>query len=81
MITCYTSSFRVCLSYLANNFYVDPVFVTELFKIADYYGEEDLKRRCVQQLKVLATKENFGSVYSVATRYNTQVRWASVMRF
>ena len=45
----------------------------ELIKLADYYGEENLGRRCEQHLKLLTTMSNVTKVYSVAVRYNSTV--------
>ena len=55
---------------------LSPSFFTfdpELFQLADYYGEEDLKGRCVQQLKVLITDENVSKVYAASFLYNVKV--------
>ena len=50
------------------------VFVlAELLKLADYYGEEDLKRRCEQQLRFLITEDNFSQIYSASFQYNSKV--------
>ena len=45
----------------------------ELFKLADYYGEETLGRRCEQYLKRLTILGNVTKVYSVAVRHNSMV--------
>ena len=45
----------------------------ELFKLGDYFGEEDLKRRCEQQLKLLITVENFSQIYMAASLHNSKV--------
>lgn len=47
--------------------------MAELFKLADYYGEEDLKRRCEQQLGILITEKNASVAYTVSTSYNAKV--------
>ena len=57
------------------------LFLAELFRLADYYGEEDLKRRCEQQLRLLITKENFSQIYSAAVLYDFKVKiaWISLL--
>ena len=65
----------------SSNCSIDSHSATELLKIADYYGEEDLKQRCGQQLKVLTTIENFGEVYSVAVQFSAKVIQAARIDF
>ena len=48
-------------------------FHPELFKLGDYYGEDDLKRRCEKQLQLLTVAENFDKVYSLAVQHNAEV--------
>ena len=45
----------------------------ELFKLADYYGEEDLKSRCEHQLKVMITNQSVLEVYSLAVQHGSKV--------
>ena len=57
-----------------NDFNVQRLFCSaELFKLADYYGEEDLKWRCEQQLKLLTSVHNVCEVYSIAVLYSVKV--------
>ena len=56
-----------------------PFSLTELFKLADYYDEDDLKRRCEQQLKVLITKSNVYRAY--AASFQHKVTSSSVNNF
>ena len=65
---------RECTFLMERLFRVEfPVRFTELFKLADYNGEEDLKQRCWQQLKLLTTKDNVCDLYSIAVQYNGEV--------
>ena len=48
-------------------------FFSELFTLADYYEEEDLKGLCEQQLKVLVTPNNVSEVYSAAVELSSKV--------
>ena len=57
---------------------IGSLFLAELFRLADYYGEEDLKRRCERQLKLLITEENFSQIYSASVLYNFKVRRACI---
>ena len=54
---------------------------TELFKLADYNGEEDLKQRCEQQLKLLTNEDNVCDLYSIAVQYNVEVTFANESDF
>ena len=47
--------------------------MAELFKLADFYGEEDLQRRCEKQLEILLTVKSACAVYSVAVQHDAKV--------
>ena len=52
---------------------IELFFVAELFKLGDFYGEEDLKQRCEWHLGTLLPEENFSAVYSVAVQHDAKV--------
>ena len=45
----------------------------ELFKLAIKYEEDDLKRRCEQQLEVFITRNNVIKLYALAVRHDSKV--------
>ena len=47
--------------------------MAELFKLADFYGEVDLKLRCGNQLEILLTVESACAVYAVAVQHDAKV--------
>ena len=46
------------IAFVVSSINVILPFFSELFKMADYYGEENLQDRCVNQLKLLTTVNN-----------------------
>ena len=50
----------------------------ELFRLADYYGEDDLKRRCEQQIRFLITADNFSQTYSASVLLDYKVKVTSI---
>ena len=52
---------------------VPHLFVAELFKLADFYGQDDLKLRCAKQLENLLTLETVCAVYSIAVQLDAKV--------
>ena len=57
------------------------LFSVELIKIADKYGEQGLKQRCEQQLKLVTTKHTVCDLYSIAVGYNNKVNFIKVNEF
>ena len=47
--------------------------MAELFKLADFYGQDDLKLRCAKQLENLLTLETVCAVYSIAVQLDAKV--------
>ena len=47
-----------------------------MFELADYYGEENLKTHCEEQLRVLISVDDYTKVYATTVQFNSKVTMA-----